>query len=115
MASTSTSPTSAAAAAAAGAAAGAAAAAAASHALARFGLRGKRALVTGGTKGIGRVITTQAARGTGMGRELMGEALRRCAALWPGEAVRIGAQTRGVELKNNSIKGFAKETDVGKR
>jgi ElaA protein len=41
---------------------------------------------------IGRVITTQAARGTGMGRELMGEALRRCSALWPGAAVRIGAQ-----------------------
>jgi ElaA protein len=41
---------------------------------------------------IGRVITTQAVRGTGMGRELMGEALRRCEALWPGAAVRIGAQ-----------------------
>lgn len=41
---------------------------------------------------IGRVITTQSVRGTGMGRELMGEALRRCAALWPGAAVRIGAQ-----------------------
>jgi len=30
-------------------------------------------------------------------------------------AVRIGAQTRGVDLKNNSIKGFAKETEAGKR
>ena len=41
---------------------------------------------------IGRVITTQAARGTGLGRALMSEALRRAAALWPGAAIRIGAQ-----------------------
>ena len=41
---------------------------------------------------IGRVITTQAARGTGLGRALMEEALRRAAALWPGAALRIGAQ-----------------------
>jgi ElaA protein len=43
---------------------------------------------------IGRVITTGAARGTGLGRALMQEALRRAAALWPGAAVRIGAQRR---------------------
>lgn len=41
---------------------------------------------------IGRVITTQRMRGTGMGRALMEEALRRAAALWPGAAIRIGAQ-----------------------
>lgn len=43
---------------------------------------------------IGRVITTRPARGTGLGRALMEEALRRCDALWPGSAVRIGAQRR---------------------
>jgi ElaA protein len=41
---------------------------------------------------IGRVITTHAVRGTGMGRELMHEALERAGKLWPGRAIRIGAQ-----------------------
>lgn len=41
---------------------------------------------------IGRVVTTQAVRGTGMGRELVREALARAEALWPGRAIRIGAQ-----------------------
>ena len=41
---------------------------------------------------IGRVVTTQAVRGTGMGRELMREALRRAQTLWPEAAIRIGAQ-----------------------
>jgi ElaA protein len=41
---------------------------------------------------IGRVITLPPARGTGAGRELMQEALRRARALWPGRALRIGAQ-----------------------
>jgi ElaA protein len=41
---------------------------------------------------IGRVVTTQAVRGSGMGRELMLEALRRADKLWPGRAIRIGAQ-----------------------
>jgi ElaA protein len=41
---------------------------------------------------IGRVVTTQAVRGTGMGRELMREALRRAQTLWPQAAIRIGAQ-----------------------
>jgi ElaA protein len=43
---------------------------------------------------IGRVITTQAVRGTGLGRALMVEAIGRARALWPGAAVRIGAQHR---------------------
>jgi len=30
-------------------------------------------------------------------------------------AVRIGAQTRDISIKNNTIKGFAKETEEGKR
>jgi ElaA protein len=41
---------------------------------------------------IGRVVTTAAARGTGRGRELMREALARADTLWPGQAIRIGAQ-----------------------
>lgn len=43
---------------------------------------------------IGRVVTTQAARGTGIGRLLMREALARAGELWPGRAIRIGAQHR---------------------
>jgi ElaA protein len=43
---------------------------------------------------IGRVVTTQAARRTGLGRTLMREALARAGELWPGRAIRIGAQQR---------------------
>ena len=43
---------------------------------------------------IGRVLTTMAVRGTGLGRELMLEALRRAQTLWPGQPIRIGAQSR---------------------
>jgi ElaA protein len=41
---------------------------------------------------IGRVLTTAAGRRTGAGRELMREAVARTNALWPGRAIRIGAQ-----------------------
>lgn len=41
---------------------------------------------------IGRVLTTRAARGTGAGRELMREAVRRAESLWPGRDIRIAAQ-----------------------
>jgi ElaA protein len=41
---------------------------------------------------IGRVLTTKEGRGTGAGRSLMTEALRRAQDLWPGQAIRIGAQ-----------------------
>jgi ElaA protein len=41
---------------------------------------------------IGRVVTTSAVRGTGRGRELIREALARADKLWPGQAIRIGAQ-----------------------
>jgi ElaA protein len=41
---------------------------------------------------IGRVLTTVAGRRTGAGRELMREAVARTNALWPGQAIRIGAQ-----------------------
>lgn len=43
---------------------------------------------------IGRVVTSPALRGTGLGRELMGESLRRADTLWPGQPIRIGAQAR---------------------
>jgi len=43
---------------------------------------------------IGRVVTTMPVRGTGLGRELMLETLRRAEKLWPGQPIRIGAQSR---------------------
>jgi ElaA protein len=58
---------------------------------------------------IGRVITTRAARGTGLGRELMREALARCEALWPGSAIRIGAQLH-LERFYGSL-GFARDSE----
>ncbi len=41
---------------------------------------------------IGRVVTSEAARRTGSGRELMREAMVRADELWPGKPIRIGAQ-----------------------
>ncbi len=41
---------------------------------------------------IGRVVTARASRGGGVGRRLMERALDECARLYPGHAVRIGAQ-----------------------
>lgn len=41
---------------------------------------------------IGRVLTYGPARRTGTGRALMGEAVARTNALYPGRAIRIGAQ-----------------------
>src|SRR5271167_3276487 len=43
---------------------------------------------------IGRVLTTAAFRGTGLGRAAMAEGLARAAGLYPGRALRIGAQQR---------------------
>jgi len=43
---------------------------------------------------IGRVLTTLPFRGTDLGRAAMREGLARTAALYPGRAVRIGAQQR---------------------
>ncbi len=43
---------------------------------------------------IGRVITTSAARGTGLGRELVRRAIARCGEAFPGHGIRISAQAR---------------------
>lgn len=43
---------------------------------------------------IGRVVVDAAGRGRGIGHALMREGLARCAAVWPGRAVRISAQAR---------------------
>ncbi len=43
---------------------------------------------------IGRVITSPAMRGSGLGRELMAEGVARTAAAWPGRGIRISAQAR---------------------
>lgn len=43
---------------------------------------------------IGRIVTAPEARGSGLGRTLMREALRRTEALAPGAPIRIGAQQR---------------------
>ena len=43
---------------------------------------------------IGRVITTAPARGMGLGRELMRRAIAASAELFPGQGVRISAQSR---------------------
>lgn len=41
---------------------------------------------------IGRVLSTNAARGTGIGRELLAEGIARAEQLHPGHRIRIGAQ-----------------------
>ena len=42
---------------------------------------------------IGRVITTTVARGTGLGRALLRRALAECERAWPGQPLRISAQS----------------------
>ncbi len=43
---------------------------------------------------IGRVLTTASFRGTGLGRTAMREGIAGAARLYPGQALRIGAQQR---------------------
>jgi ElaA protein len=43
---------------------------------------------------IGRVITTSAARGSGLGRELVRRAVAHCVLAHPAQGIRISAQTR---------------------
>ncbi|UXH77192.1 GNAT family N-acetyltransferase [Roseateles amylovorans] len=45
-----------------------------------------------GAARIGRVITAPAARGGGLGRTLMQQALAACGRLWPSSAIELGAQ-----------------------
>ena len=42
---------------------------------------------------IGRVVTSKSVRGTGAGKELMQASLNYCDQLWPGEPIKISAQT----------------------
>jgi ElaA protein len=49
---------------------------------------------------MGRVITTAAARGTGLGRELVQRVLALCAEVHPGHGVRISAQSRLLRFYN---------------
>jgi len=46
-----------------------------------------------GPPSIGRVVVDASQRGTGLGHQLIAEALRRCDATWPGQRNRIGAQS----------------------
>lgn len=43
---------------------------------------------------IGRVVTSPEVRGTGLGRRLVAEGVARCVAAWPGQGIRISAQSR---------------------
>ena len=43
---------------------------------------------------LGRVLTTSAARGTGLGRELLRRAIDCATAAYPGAGIRISAQAR---------------------
>ena len=43
---------------------------------------------------IGRIVSAPEVRGTGVGRMIVTEAMRRCAELWPRQVIRIAAQRR---------------------
>ena len=58
---------------------------------------------------IGRVITSGAARGTGLGHQLVAEGVARCTSAWPGLPVRIGAQARLESFY--ACHGFMREGD----
>ena len=55
---------------------------------------------------IGRVVTSHEVRGTGVGRTLMVEALRRLETLAPGQAIKLAAQRR----LENFYSGFGFKT-----
>jgi len=58
---------------------------------------------------IGRVITARSVRGTGMGRVLMAEAMKRARELFPGKDLRIGAQAHLERFYNEF--GFKKSSE----
>jgi len=58
---------------------------------------------------IGRVVTTAEVRGTGLGRDLMREAVARTEALWPARAIRIGAQSHLERFYNDF--GFVRASE----
>jgi len=58
---------------------------------------------------IGRVITALSERRTGLGKVLMREAVARAEALWPGQAIRIGAQAHLERFYNEF--GFEKASE----
>jgi len=47
---------------------------------------------------IGRIVTAPSVRGTGVGRALMAEGLRRTESLMPGQRIKIAAQQRLVDF-----------------
>ncbi|WP_051207113.1 GNAT family N-acetyltransferase [Saccharospirillum impatiens] len=54
--------------------------------------------VAGERPAIGRVVTRANARGQGLGRELMGEAVSALAVLFPGSGMALGAQAHLVHF-----------------
>ncbi|WP_431263208.1 GNAT family N-acetyltransferase [Roseateles chitinivorans] len=63
-----------------------------------------------GAARIGRVITAPTARGGGLGRALMSQALRECEKLWPGQPIELGAQAHLREFYGSF--GFLPISDV---
>ncbi len=59
---------------------------------------------------IGRVVTAQAARGTGAGKDLMKIAVQACESLFPEKNIRIMAQV--YLLKFYTELGFVEEGDI---
>ena len=58
---------------------------------------------------LGRVLTTQAARGSGIGRELLAQGIAHAERLYPGQRIRIGAQAHLAAFYGGF--GFAKVSD----
>lgn len=63
-----------------------------------------------GAARIGRVITASTARGGGLGRALMSQALRECQKLWSGQPIELGAQAHLREFYGSF--GFTPISDV---
>lgn len=59
---------------------------------------------------IGRVATKSAKRGSGLGHQLLEEALFQCQKIWPNEEIEIGAQEHLAEFYQRH--GFFKTSDM---